>query len=96
MNPSRVTPGAEHKANVLTSAYMAVSLTKTEITGAFPNQAQVKCPRCDQTYRLSYSDDEWNRVRDWSRVAERALREDHKHRHELASLGLRWNPVRGR
>jgi len=75
---------------------VSVSLAKSEIVDHLPNQVAVKCPRCCQTYRLGYSDDEWNRLKDWLGLAERALREDHKHRHELPSLTLAWSPVRGR
>ena len=75
---------------------MAVSLTKPGASYALPNQLTVKCPRCDETYRLAYSDDEWNRLKDWIGLAERALREAHKHGHELQSLTLAWSPVRGR
>jgi hypothetical protein len=76
---------------------MAVSLTKIgQPAQSFPNRVTVACPVCDQTYELSYSDDEWNRVKDWLNVARRCLREDHKRRHELPWLALEWNPVRGR
>lgn len=74
---------------------VTVSLAKDGAPYVFPNHLTVKCPTCGQSYRLSYSDDEWNRVKDWIRLAERALREDHKRRHELPSLALDWKPVRG-
>lgn len=74
---------------------VAVSLTKDGAPGVLPNHLTVKCPTCGQGYRLYYSDDEWNRVKDWIRLAERALREDHKGRHELSSLEVHWKPVRG-
>jgi hypothetical protein len=67
---------------------MAVLLTKPSIPDSLPNQVTVKCPRCADSYRLSYSDDEWNKVKDWLAVAERALREDHKGRHEATSIVL--------
>jgi hypothetical protein len=75
---------------------VAVSLDKHGVAVGLSNRVAVKCPRCDQSYQLSYSDDEWNRLKDWLRVAERVLREDHKQRHELPSPTLKWNPVRGR
>jgi len=75
---------------------MAVLLTKTGLPQSLPNRLTVACPVCDQTYALSYSDDEWNRVKDWINVARRCLREDHKGRHELSSHTLAWKPVRGR
>jgi hypothetical protein len=49
---------------------VAVLLTKPDAATTLPNQAPVTCPRCKQTYRLSYSDDEWNRVKDWLTLAE--------------------------
>jgi hypothetical protein len=76
---------------------VAVSLTKDGAPDVLPNQITVKCPACGQPYRLCYSDDEWNRAKDWIRLAERALREDHKCRHELSSLAIAWkgNPQDG-
>ncbi len=67
-------------------------------TGGLPNQLTVRCPRCLQHYRLSYSVDQWNRLRGWLLFADRALplREDDKRRHELESVPLLWNPVRGK
>jgi hypothetical protein len=76
---------------------MAVSLTKTgQPAQSFPNRVTVACPVCDETYELSYSDDEWNRVKDWLNVARRSLRQDHKRSHELSSHALAWKAVRGR
>jgi hypothetical protein len=51
------------------------------------NQITVKCPRCDRTFRLNYTDDEWHRVKTWLTIAERALRDDHKGRHETVGRG---------
>ena len=74
---------------------MAVSLTKivhgraVEID-TLPNQQTVKCPRCEQEYRLAYSDDEWHRLSAWLGKAERAVRESHKMRHDADELQLRW------
>ena len=75
---------------------MAVSLMKIGQPQSLPNRVNVGCPVCDQTYELSYSDDEGNRVKDWLNLARRCLREDHKRSHELPSHTLVWNPVRGR
>jgi hypothetical protein len=75
---------------------MAVSLTKTGQPQALPNRLTVACPICDRTYELSYSDDEWNRVKDWLNLTRRCLREDHKRSHGASALTLTWNPVRGR
>lgn len=88
--------GSESKAKHDTVAIVAVSLTKPDTAASLPNQTIVACPRCDQIYRLSYSDDEWNRVKDWLVRAERALREDHKGGHDASSVAVAWHPVRGR
>jgi hypothetical protein len=45
---------------------MAVSLTKIvngkpAISNTLLNEQTVKCPRCEKTYRLGYSDGEWHR-----------------------------------
>ena len=74
---------------------MAVLLTKIvngnpAISSTLPNEQTVKCPRCEQTYRLGYSDDEWNKVSAWLGKADRAVRESHKKRHDDDVLGLRW------
>jgi hypothetical protein len=74
---------------------MAVTLTKladgkSVVSDTLPNDQPVKCPLCDQLFRLGYSDSEWNRVKDWLGLAERAIRDDHnKRRHEV--LSLTWN-----
>lgn len=80
---------------------MAVSLTKiidgkAAIRDTLRNEAIVRCPSCDQTFRLGYSDNEWNWVKDWLAIAERALRQDHKGRHELTSIGLELRTTRKR
>jgi hypothetical protein len=73
---------------------MAVSLTKivngraVEID-TLPNQQTVKCPRCEQTYRFAYTDDEWNKVSAWLGKADRAMRESHKKHHDADVLDLR-------
>jgi spore germination protein YaaH len=74
---------------------MAVSLTKivngraVEID-TLPNQQTVKCPRCEQTYRLAYTDSEWHKLSAWLGKADRAMRESHKKRHDATALELRW------
>jgi hypothetical protein len=72
-----------------------VSLTKIvdgkpAISKTLPNQQTVKCPRCEQTYRLGYSDDEWHRLSAWLGKARTAMRESHKKRQAAATLELRW------
>jgi len=48
---------------------MSVSLTKIiegkpAVADDLTNDVQViQCPRCEQTYRLGYSDTEWHRVK---------------------------------
>lgn len=72
-----------------------VSLSKS--AAPHPNQIPVTCPRCQLEYILSYTDDEWHRVKDWTRLAERELREDHNLRHERETLELvAKHLVRGR
>ncbi len=75
---------------------MTVSLTRSDVPAPPSNQVMLTCPRCDRAYWLTYTDDEWNRVKDWIGVAQRALREDHKARHERPSVPLNWQPVRPR
>jgi len=74
---------------------MAVSLTKIvngkpAISDTLANEQTVKCPRCEQTYRLAYTDSEWNKVSAWLGKAETAMRQSHKKRHEADTLELRW------
>ena len=74
---------------------MAVSLTKI-VNGraieidTLPNQQTVKCPRCEQTYRFAYADDEWNKVSAWLGKADRAMRESYKNGYVADVLKLRW------
>jgi hypothetical protein len=80
---------------------MAVTLTKVVagtpvVIDILENEQTVQCPLCDQIYRLGYSESEWNRVKDWLTIAERAIREDHKRRHQAESLPLEWRPIRRR
>jgi hypothetical protein len=42
---------------------------------------------------LNYTENEWNRVNTMIRAAEKALREDHKTRHQQTSIQWNW-PVR--
>ena len=75
---------------------MAVSLTKIvngkpAISNTLLNEQTVKCPQCEQTYRLGYSEGEWHRLSAWLGKAERAIRESHRRdNHEFASLELNW------
>ncbi len=50
---------------------MPESLTKIlegepVVSDALTNEQTVQCPRCEQTYRLGYSDTEWHRGKDWA------------------------------
>lgn len=91
-------------ANIKRRCYnspMAVSLTgiingKPVLSDTLGNSHNVKCPLCEQEFRLGYSDGEWNRVKDWLGLAERAIREDHKRGHQLASLAIQWRPSRSK
>ena len=74
---------------------MAVLLTKivngrAVVIDTLPNQQTVKCPKCEQTYRLAYSDDEWHRLSARLGKADRAMRQSHKKRHDADALELRW------
>src|SRR5260221_4408897 len=80
-----------------------VSATLTRIVGGNPtisdtltNEQTVKCPRCEQTYRLGYSDSEWHRVKDWLKLAATAIRNDHDLRHEAVTIPLEWRGIRRR
>jgi hypothetical protein len=62
---------------------MAVSLTKivhgrAVAIDTLPNHQTTKCPKCEQTYQLSHSDDEWHRLSAWLGKAQTAMRQSHK------------------
>jgi len=74
---------------------MAVLLIKIvngnpAVSSTLPNQQTVKCPKCEQTYRLAYSDGEWHKLSAWLGKAARAMRQSHKKRHDADVLDLRW------
>jgi hypothetical protein len=71
-----------------------VTLRRADVAPLPPNQITVKCPLCLRQFHLIYSDDEWHRVNTLLKLAEGAIREDHKKRHEDVSIELNWNPVR--
>ncbi len=80
---------------------MAVSLTrvidgKPAISDNLLNEQTVKCPSCEQSFRLGYSDGEWHRLKDWIAIAEHALRQDHRIGHEVAVVALEWRSSRRR
>lgn len=75
---------------------MAVSLTKIvnskpAISDTLVNEQIVKCPLCEQTYRLGYSDGEWHKLSAWLKKADSAMRKNHKHdTHEAVTITLTW------
>ncbi len=69
---------------------------KPAVSDDLKNEQFVKCPRCHRTYRLGYSDSEWNKVKDWIWLAETAIRKDHDMRHEAATIPLKWRGIRRR
>ena len=80
-----------------------MSVTLTKVMGGKPvvsddltNELAVRCPRCEQTYRLGYTDDEWNKVIDWLQLAGTAIRKDHDLRHDAATIPLDWRGIRRR
>ena len=80
---------------------MATTLTKIidgkpAISDSLTNEQTVECSRCGQKYRYAYSDNEWHRVKDWLKLAQMAMREDHDLRHEAATLPLEWRGIRRR
>ena len=80
---------------------MSATLTKTAegkpvVSDDLTNEQTAKCPRCEQTYRLGYSDTEWHRVKDWLKLAVAAIRKDHDLRHEAATISLEWRAMRRR
>lgn len=80
---------------------MAAALTKITdgkpvVSDDLTNEQTLKCPRCEQSYRLGYSDTEWHRVKDWLQLAAKAIRKDHDLRHEAATISLEWHGIRRR
>ena len=81
---------------------MAVTLTKIidgkpVVSDDLTNEVQViQCPRCEQTYRLGYSDTEWHRVKDWLKLAVTAIRKEHDLGHEATTIPLEWCGIRRR
>ena len=69
---------------------------KPAVSDDLKNELAVKCSRCEQTYRLGYSDNEWHRVKDLLRLAETAIRKEHDSRHEATMIPLDWRGIRKR
>ena len=72
-----------------------VTLKRADVQPTPAAQITLKCPYCTQQFHLNYSDDEWNRVNTMIKTAEKAIREDHRKRHENLLIDLKWNPIRG-
>jgi hypothetical protein len=71
-----------------------LSLAVLAFLNELANAQTIACPQCGQSYRLSYSDSEWHRVKDWLKIADSALRRDHAARHEAAAIPLEWRGIR--
>ena len=75
---------------------MAVSLTKIVntkpvVSDTLMNEQMVKCPKCEQTYRLGYSDGEWHKLSAWLKKADSAMRKSHKQdSHAPDTIPLSW------
>lgn len=73
---------------------MQISLTKVvdgkaAINDKLPNEQMVKCSKCEQIYRLGSADGEHDRLSEWLKKAETAIRESHEaDQHEKPSLEL--------
>jgi hypothetical protein len=67
---------------------------KPVMSDTLPNEQIVRCPLCEQTYRLNYSDNEWHRLSAWLKKAETAVRESHKKDHGQDVLELTWQKLR--
>jgi hypothetical protein len=72
-----------------------VTLKRADVPPVPPSQITLKCPHCPQQFHLNYSDDEWNRVNTMIKAAEKAIREDHRKRHEHEAIELNWQAIRG-
>ena len=75
---------------------MPVSLTKIingkpAISDTLLNEQIVKCPKCEQAYRLGYSDGEWHRLSAWLKKADSAMRQSHRQAsHGPVTITLIW------
>lgn len=79
---------------------MSVILTKIidgrpAVADILKNERTMECPRCYQTYRLGYSDNEWSKIKDWLNLARAAIRKDHDSRHEVLTVRVEWRGIRG-
>ena len=76
---------------------MSATLTKVEnlksaISDAAKNEQALKCPFCERTYLLAYSDnDEGHWQKEWLKIAKTAMRKDHDSSHETPMISLTWH-----
>lgn len=81
---------------------MTVSLTKVvngkpAISDTLSNGQELRCPQCEQVYRLGYSDGECLRLNAWLGQAERAIRESHiVDKHALPVIELKSAQIKTR
>jgi len=72
-----------------------VSLTKildskAATNDTLSNAQVVRCPHCEQTYRLEYGEGEGRHLSAWLKKADAALRKSHKRdNHNMEKLKLR-------
>jgi hypothetical protein len=60
------------------------------MSGKLLNGKVVRCPRCQQTYRLEYSEGEGHHLSAWLKKADTAIRASHKRdNHSMEKLKLR-------
>lgn len=71
-------------------AHMAALVKRSDDPRNLGNEEGLVCPLCSQPFILTYSDNEWNKLPEWRRLAAIALRDSHKHRHEEFPLELIW------
>jgi len=60
------------------------------MNGTLSNAQVVRCPRCEQPYRLEYGEGEGRHLSAWLRKADTAIRKSHKRdNHKSEKLKLR-------
>lgn len=69
---------------------LMVTLTRANVQPPPPYQITLKCPYCPEQFHLNYTDSEWNCVNSMVKAAEKAIREDHKTRHEPEAIDMKW------
>jgi hypothetical protein len=69
---------------------MAALIKRTEDPQTLGNDEVTVCPVCSQPFILTTTDNEWNKLAEWRRLAGMALRESHRVRHQVFPLELVW------